>query len=133
MKVGTNRWLLIVEDERDIREALDSLLSFEGYEVRADENLTDAREAMATSLPSWLVLDLMLGAESGETLLEELSLRADSPFTVLVSASPRARAVARRYHVEMVYKPFDVDALLEVIRGLGPSHRPSRPASESPV
>jgi DNA-binding response OmpR family regulator len=125
MSVVTNPWLLIVEDERDIREALTSLLSIEGYDVRAVEDLRGARDAMISSVPRWLVLDLMLGCDSGETLLAELADRPDAPPTVLLSASPRAREIAHRYHVQMVPKPFDLDVLIDVVRDLGPSHRPS--------
>ena len=127
MEVVSNLWLLLVEDERDIREALQTLLALEGYHVQAVADLDAARAALRGSSPRWLVLDLMLGNESGESLLEELAQRDDAPPTVLVSASPRARDVAHRYQVEVVRKPFDVDTLIETIRRLGPAHRPSRP------
>ncbi len=116
--------LLIVEDEEAIRTPLVMFLEEAGYDVRSAACLGEARAAIAVRMPELLVLDMTLGAESGESMLIELSAVEKAPATFVVSASPGATAIAARYGVMHVWKPFDLDHLIAM---LADPKRHSRP------
>jgi two-component system, OmpR family, KDP operon response regulator KdpE len=107
---------LVVEDDETIREALMITLEGEGYVARGVASLSEAREALAGHSPTVVVLDLMLPDGRGDELLDELATRSDAPPTVLVSASPDAPAVARRFGIACMTKPFDLDHLLAMLQ-----------------
>ena len=52
--------ILIVDDEEDIRESLETLLSLEGYSVDLAANATMGMERMAKSAYDLVLLDLMM-------------------------------------------------------------------------
>jgi DNA-binding response OmpR family regulator len=107
---------LVVEDDETIRDALLITLESEGFIARGVGSLGEARVALAESMPTVVVLDLMLPDGRGDELLEELAQTADAPPTVLVSASPDAAAVAHRFGIACMAKPFDLDRLLEALQ-----------------
>jgi CheY-like chemotaxis protein len=110
--------LLIVDDDRDIRETLQELLQDEGYQVATardgDEGLTRARELR----PSMILLDLFMpgmdGTEFRRRQLDDEEL-ADLP-VVLVSAAvgmeERIAALGVAGHLE---KPLDLQVLFKTV------------------
>ena len=52
--------ILIVDDERDIRELIADILEDEGYGTRLAGNSDDAMSAIADSQPALLILDIWL-------------------------------------------------------------------------
>ncbi len=105
--------VLVIEDDRAIREAVAEILSMEGYEVaEAGNGLEGLREARACP-PSLIVLDLMMPTMNGwqfrEAQRHDPAL-ADIPVLVLSAYSdmpgPRLDEAAR------FPKPFDVVTLL---------------------
>ena len=110
--------LLIVDDDRDIRETLQELLQDEGYQVATArdgvEGLTRARELR----PSMILLDLFMpgmdGAEFRRRQLDDEDL-AQLP-VVLVSAAvgveERIAALGVAGHLE---KPLDLQVLFKTV------------------
>jgi CheY-like chemotaxis protein len=109
--------VLLVEDDREFRQALGDLLRLEGYEVAEAENGLDALLHLRTSTPApdLLVMDLDMPLMSGWELLEEQrrdQLVARIPVVVL-SSSPDLRGL----DVEgTLPKPCHPDLILEVVR-----------------
>ncbi|MGZ3420539.1 MAG: response regulator, partial [Polyangiales bacterium] len=99
-----------------VRRAVAERLEDEGYDVGAVGTLDGAREFVTAAMPDLLVLDLLLADRSGAELLAELSCRGDAPATVILSASPAATEVARRYRLPSLRKPFELDALTRAVR-----------------
>ena len=69
--------ILIVDDERDIRELVSGVLSDEGYECRTAANSTEALGAIDEKRPSVVLLDVWLhGSEmDGLEVLDEIKER----------------------------------------------------------
>ncbi len=117
-----SRRILVVEDDRYIRDSLRELLEDEGHTVTCAEN--GARglaelEAMRPS-PDLILLDLMMPVKDGFQFRSEQ--RADARFAhipvVVMSADPRLDS--RRDALEaLAYlrKPVDIDALLSAAAG----------------
>ncbi|GAC1526009.1 MAG: hypothetical protein NVS3B10_24600 [Polyangiales bacterium] len=116
--------ILVVEDDVEISEAVCEILRGEGYEAIAAMTLASGREALFRRKPDVVLLDLMLGEESGEVLLEEMAAAELSTPAVLMSASPHALAVAKRYDVALLMKPFELEVLLQMVKD---GRRPTRP------
>ena len=49
----SNARILVVDDEADIRDLVQEILSEEGYEVETAGNAAEARAACAPQLPTW--------------------------------------------------------------------------------
>jgi CheY-like chemotaxis protein len=111
--------LLIVEDDPDVREVLQSFLTADGYEA---EGVAYGQEALdhlraASELPRLILLDLMMPVMNGWQFLRE---RAAAPALVdipvlVVTARPPRTAPADLGVAEIIAKPVDVATLLEKI------------------
>jgi DNA-binding response OmpR family regulator len=64
--------VLIVEDDANLRLALEDNLRDEGYQVEVAATVKAAREALARTTPDVVVLDVMLPDGDGYTLCREL-------------------------------------------------------------
>jgi CheY-like chemotaxis protein len=117
--------LLIVEDDPDIREALQGYLELQGYAVRAASNGKEALELLETPpRPSLILLDMALPIMDGHRVLTTRKTNAalaGVPVIILsagmAAMNPRDRAVyAANYDVAaFLKKPVEPRQLLEVI------------------
>ncbi len=117
--------LLIVEDDPDIREALQGYLELQGYQVRAASNGKEALEHLGTPpRPSLILLDMALPVMDGHRVLttrKASEALAGVPVIILsagmAAMNPRDRAVyASSYDVAaFLKKPVEPRKLLEVI------------------
>ncbi|MBR4614628.1 MAG: response regulator transcription factor [Kiritimatiellae bacterium] len=74
--------LLIVDDERAIREGLKRLLSAEGFSVRTAKDGDDALAAFRERRPSLVLLDVMMPKRNGFSVCGEI--RSIDPITPIV-------------------------------------------------
>ncbi|NMO23137.1 response regulator [Pyxidicoccus fallax] len=117
--------LLIVEDDADIREALQGYLELQGYEVRVASNGKEALEHLDTSpRPSLILLDMALPVMDGHRVLttrKSNEALAEVPVIILsagmAAMNPRDRAVyAANYDVAaFLKKPVEPRQLVELI------------------
>ena len=68
--------ILIIDDEAEIRESLEILLVFEGYQVDTAEDGTSGVTALEAKPYDLVLLDLMLPDRPGLEVLEELQVTA---------------------------------------------------------
>ena len=111
--------ILIVEDEREIAEALAELLSEVGHRTRVAPDGVQGLRRVAENVPDLILLDLEMPMLDGPgmalALATERSGRPPIPI-VVVSASPQIRQVAERIGSRhFVKKPFSLDLLVEVV------------------
>src|SRR3990172_9846401 len=66
-------YILVVDDEPDIRNLVQDILEDEGYEVSVGENGEAARQARRTRRPDLILLDIWMEDVDGITLLREWS------------------------------------------------------------
>ena len=113
------RSILVVEDDCDIRSALCSILSEEGYDVAC---ASDGREAISSlksgERPAVILLDLMMpvmsGADFRRAQLGDPQL-ADIPVVVLTADGRLIEAAQALGAAAAFSKPFELDALLDAI------------------
>jgi CheY-like chemotaxis protein len=119
------RRALVVEDDHVIRAAIASVLDDLGWRVVETPTLDGARLVLEGLRPDVLVLDFNLSGEYASVLLDELRHRRRLGPTVIVSASPLAIDTARAHGIELLQKPFGIDALVATVERV--SSRPPPP------
>ena len=67
--------ILVIDDEPDIRESLEALLSSENYRVELAANATEGLKRLEGSTYDLVLLDLMMPDKSGMQVLEEIRAR----------------------------------------------------------
>ena len=110
--------VLVIDDDRTIRETLVEFFQTLGYAARAAETASAGRRAIAEHSPDVALVDLRLPDADGITLLE--AIRADDPevaVIVLTGHADVATAVRamREGAVDLLEKPVDLDALQSVV------------------
>lgn len=118
----TKPHILVVEDDRNLREILVDALELEGFAVVSVEHGEAAlRHLAAGARPCVILLDLMMPVMDGWTfrqaLLEDEAL-AQLP-VVIMTAAGRNRVGALQAAATL-HKPLDVDSVLAVVQNYCP-------------
>jgi CheY-like chemotaxis protein len=117
--------VLIVEDDRDIRDMLSTLLDFAGYAVRACATAEEALHVLREQSVDLVLTDYALPVRTGLWLIENAAaegLTDDTPVMIL-TAHPHVAAAA---DYEVIPKPFDIDDLIERVKRRTEHTRPRR-------
>jgi two-component system KDP operon response regulator KdpE len=112
--------ILVVDDESQIRRALDIALRGHGYEVQLAEGSAPALVQLGTDPPDLLILDLMLPDLDGLSLLRELRAWSDIPVIVLSARGEEATKIEALDlgADDYLTKPFGIGELLARVRAL---------------
>jgi len=111
--------VLVVDDDRSLRFLCRVNLELEGYDVLEAASLPAARALLAAEPVSVVLLDLHLGSERGETLIEELRAREPRIPVVVVTGSSDLDAGDLRLAADAVLgKPFEIEGLLAAVQAL---------------
>jgi two-component system, OmpR family, phosphate regulon response regulator OmpR len=113
--------ILVVDDDRRIRELLETYLVANGFRVTPAANAAEARQRMRGVVFDLLVLDVMMPGESGVSLAE--SLRAENHDIPILMLSARAESADRIRGLaagsdDYLIKPFEPEELLLRARNL---------------
>jgi len=113
--------VLVVEDDRRVRDALERVLSFEGYEVRLAEDGAEALGAIGAIHPDVILLDVTMPNVDGLTVCRRLREHGDRTPVLLLTArhevSDRVAGLDAGADDYLV-KPYALDELLARIRAL---------------
>jgi len=113
--------ILVVDDDRAVRESLRRSLSFNGYTVDLAEDGVDALEAISNDRPDAVVLDVMMPRMDGLEVCRQLrSTGDDLPILVLTardSVSERVGGLDAGAD-DYLPKPFALEELLARLRAL---------------
>jgi DNA-binding NtrC family response regulator len=109
--------VLVVDDESAMRFLCRVNLELAGYRVVEAGTLDAARALLESEPVAVVLLDLQVGLERGDTLLEELRGREPHIPVVVVTGSAEVDAGERRIDADAVLaKPFAIDAMLSTVR-----------------
>jgi two-component system nitrogen regulation response regulator NtrX len=113
--------ILIVDDERDIRELISDILKDEGYATRLAGNSDDAMSAINAEAPALMVLDIWLKDSRMDGIDILKAVKRDNPDVPVVIISGHgnieiAVAAIKQGAYDFIEKPFNIDQLLVVIR-----------------
>lgn len=112
--------ILIVDDERDIRELISDILQDEGYSTRLAGTSDEAMAQVKADLPALMILDIWLkdSAMDGIDILK--AVKRDHPEVPVVIISGHgnieiAVAAIKQGAYDFIEKPFNIDQLMVVI------------------
>ncbi|MDF3413695.1 sigma-54-dependent Fis family transcriptional regulator [Sulfitobacter sp. M57] len=113
--------ILIVDDERDIRELISDILEDEGFATRLAGNADDAMAAINTEPPALMILDIWLKDSRMDGIDILKTVKRDNPDVPVVIISGHgnieiAVAAIRQGAYDFIEKPFNIDQLMVVIR-----------------
>ena len=106
--------VLVVDDEPAIRLLCTVNLELDGYDVREAGTLEEAREHLQGGVDA-VLLDMHVGADRGEVLLEEL-IERQIPVAVVTGSTDLATAGARADAT--LGKPFTIEELEDTVTRL---------------
>ena len=117
----TDATVLVAEDDKQIREALERILKFEGYGVVAVGDGAAALEALTDHDPDAVILDVMMPFVDGMSVARKIRERGDRrPILMLTARTDVSDRVAGLDAGADDYlpKPFELDELLARVRAL---------------
>lgn len=112
--------ILVVDDEKGMREFLSILLRKEGYEVTIAGSGREALTRVASSAFDLLISDIRMPDLSGIELLREVKVISPGTLVVLITAyasTQTAVAALKLGAHDYITKPFDVEEFKIVVRG----------------
>ncbi len=113
--------ILIVDDERDIRELIADILEDEGYATRLAGNSDDAMKEVTSDPPALMILDIWLKDSRMDGIDILKTVKRDRPEIPIIIISGHgnieiAVAAIKQGAYDFIEKPFNIDQLLVVIR-----------------
>ncbi|MEM9968156.1 MAG: sigma-54 dependent transcriptional regulator [Pseudomonadota bacterium] len=113
--------ILIVDDERDIRELISDILKDEGFATRLAGNSDQAIAALNAEAPALMILDIWLKDSRMDGIDILKATKRDNPDVPVVIISGHgnieiAVAAIKQGAYDFIEKPFNIDQLLVVIR-----------------
>lgn len=128
-----SRKILVVDDNPDILKALSIRLRAAGYEVISAVDGVQALRKAHNERPDVVILDMMIPAGDGFTVLDKLALSADTLLmpVIILTASPRFEiedetlARGARYFLRKPYQPEELMRCVKDCLGESPDPVPS--------
>ncbi len=112
--------ILIIEDDATVAEGLKDILSDCGYRIYSAKNGKEAFVMLRAQEIHLILLDVMLGAESGYTLCKAIRAETEAPILFLTACSSELELI-RGFQVggdDYITKPFRMQELLVRIKAL---------------
>ena len=113
--------ILIVDDERDIRELIGDILEDEGFSTRLAANSSEAMTEVNAEPPGLMILDIWLKDSKMDGIDILKTVKRDNPDIPIIIISGHgnieiAVAAIKQGAYDFIEKPFNIDQLLVVIR-----------------
>ncbi|MEM6639233.1 MAG: sigma-54 dependent transcriptional regulator [Pseudomonadota bacterium] len=111
--------ILIVEDDDNLREALDASLSDDGYRTVAAADGEHALQALEANAIDLVISDVQMSPMDGNALLARIKQDApEMPVVLMTAYGSIQKAVDAMHHgaIDYLVKPFAADTLVETVR-----------------
>ncbi|WP_377270578.1 response regulator transcription factor [Peterkaempfera sp. SMS 1(5)a] len=118
---GSTARILVVDDEPALRDALESSLAFEGYEVCTATDGLEALDAVQREQPELVLLDIMMPRMDGLTAVRRMRSRGDTVPVLMLTARDAVGDRVTGLDVgadDYLAKPFELDELFARVRAL---------------
>ncbi|SFP60264.1 nitrogen assimilation response regulator NtrX [Tranquillimonas alkanivorans] len=113
--------ILIVDDERDIRELISDILGDEGFATRVAANSEECMAELNTEPPALMILDIWLKDSQMDGIDIMKKVKRDNPDIPIIIISGHgnieiAVAAIKQGAYDFIEKPFNIDQLMVVIQ-----------------
>jgi len=118
-EMPTKNTVLIIDDERNVRESLGKVFRNAGYETLLAANGAEAAELHAQHRPDVVLLDLNMPVRNGWETFEQISTLHPLTPVIIITGRPGQFELAAAARVgALMEKPLDPELLLETTRRL---------------
>lgn len=112
--------ILVVDDEPEITEIIDTYLSEAGHKVMVENNPTKAIEKAILFRPDLILLDIMMPGMDGYDICEQLKKNPEYAGTpiVFLTGKDKSDDMGRSFQAGgdmFIKKPFSCERLLEIV------------------
>ena len=114
-----SRRILVVDDEKGIRQALGQLLEYEGYEVRTAGNAVDAITEYERFRPHLVFMDVKMAGIDGLEALKRVKQSDANAIVVMISGHGTIQTAVEATQLgayDFLEKPLDTDRILVTLR-----------------
>ena len=113
--------ILIIDDNPDIRDILNDLISDEGYKTRVAANYNQALKEIDKKLPDVAIIDVKLdkGDNDGIELLNHIKNKDKNIPVIIISGHANIEMAVKSLKsgaFEFIQKPFDKDRLMNFVK-----------------
>ena len=113
--------VLVVDDEPNIVQSLEFLMTAAGFEVRIAHDGDAALAAVAEQVPDLVLLDVMLPGRDGYEVCREIRANPDWQAVRIIMLTARGRQSERQRGIDLgadayVTKPFSTRDLVEQVK-----------------
>lgn len=110
--------ILVVDDDKDIVLAIETILRMEGYDVIHAYTGEESLSLIKTEQPTLMLLDFMLPDMTGKEVIE--IIRKDNTIDnfpiILISAAHSVKEMSQHIPIQgLIEKPFELDQLLSTV------------------
>src|SRR5581483_9981668 len=120
----TGKRILIVDDSTEYLNFMQVLLGAEGFQAITAENVAAMEAALAQQQPDLVISDVRIPGDDAFAVLDLLASKEDArriPVLLCTGAVQEVEAQSARLQrdgVEVLFKPFDIDVLLDRVNRL---------------
>ena len=117
--MSSSGWVLIIDDEAEIRESLETLLGLEGYNVDSAASGEEGLARLGEQNYDLVLLDLALPDRNGMELLSEIRAQDSQLAIIMITAYGTVENAVRAMQVgaaNFIQKPWDNEKLLADVR-----------------
>lgn len=110
--------ILALDDDADFRQYLKSILEADGHQVRTASSPDQFFALAELAMPDIMLLDMKMGRDHGEVVLEEIRKRWPKSCVIVVTGYPSMdsmRQTFKRDVFDYLSKPFSTDELRRVL------------------
>jgi DNA-binding response OmpR family regulator len=110
--------ILIVDDDKDLRETLSAILRSKGYQLTSAASAGEAIEKARTQLFDLVLIDIRLPDMEGTQLLSHFQKTAPETLKIIMTGHPSVRNATEALNIgadSYLTKPIDPDDLLKTI------------------
>ena len=119
MHVLTDSKILVVEDDPQMCESIQSLLNAHGFDAQTSTTLTSAQQALCKCRFDLILLDLKLDDQCGFTLVDQISdCQMDTCVIVITGQHSETNAITalKKGATDYLKKPFEPNDLIESVK-----------------
>lgn len=115
--------IIVVDDDKEIREIVTFVLKCNGFEVAVASNGQQLHHLLARQMPDLIILDVMMPGQNGYQLFSSLRSNPDTQQIPIIIMTARAENIYERISADLgaaqhVTKPFHPLDLVEKIKAL---------------
>ncbi len=108
--------ILVVDDEKDIRDTVKKILKTEGYKIKTAINADDALKKLKSFDPDLILLDIMMPGTPVRRVLPKIKHKIAFLSVVRTSEAEKELLLGSRNIIDFFQKPFDIKDLIKRVK-----------------